>query len=76
MDSEKLLFEKGCFLPSWTEDIQEETPLSNICKGRQKDLATLLDELADIKKHIEDVKKRQRNLAKALEFYNHNFVRE
>ena len=70
------MFEKGCFLPSWTEDVQEETPAPSVYRGEHKDLATLLDELADIKKHIEDVKERQWNLAKAMEFHNHNFARE
>ncbi len=77
MDDEKLLFEKGCFLPSWTEDSepQEQTPISR-AYSENKDLATLIDELSDIKKHIEDVREREWQLAKMLHFHNNDFVKE
>lgn len=78
MDSERLLFEKGCFLPSWTEDIddQQDVPVSNAYVAIHKDLPTLLAELEDIKQHIQDVRERQWNLAKLLNFHNNEFVRE
>lgn len=76
MDSERMLFEKGCFLPSWAEDTTEKEPLSQAYAAQSKDLETLKQELADIKKHIEDVRERQWNIARALEFHNHNFARE
>ncbi len=74
MDSERLLFEKGCFLPIWAEDTQQS--VSEVHTIRNKDLETLLSELDDIKKHIEDVRQRQWLLAKQMNYYNNNFVKE
>lgn len=73
LDSDKYLFEKGCFLPSWVEDnpAKQETKML-----QHKDLATLLSELADIKKHIEDVRERSWVLARKIQFHNNNFVME
>ncbi len=77
MDNEKKLFENGCFLPTWQEDVEkEEMPISQVYITRNKDLATLLNELGDIKKHIEDVREREWNLAKKLHFHNNDFVKE
>lgn len=78
MDNEKLLFEKGCFLPSWIEDSepQEQTPILRAYEPQNKDLAKLLEELSDIKKHIEDVREREWQLAKMLHFHNNDFVKE
>lgn len=78
MDNEKKLFENGCFLPSWQEDVEakEQMPISQVYITQNKDLATLLNELSDIKKHIEDVREREWNLAKMLHFHNNDFVKE
>ena len=76
MDSERLLFEKGCFLPSWAEDVEEKKVISEVHRTQSKDLQTLLQELDDIKKHIEDVRQRQWDLARRLNFHYNNFVRE
>ena len=73
MDSEKVLFEKGCFLPSWIEETEPEQPVSKVY---HKDLTTLLAELNDIKRHIEDVRERGWILAQQIQFHNNNFVRE
>ena len=78
MDSERLLFEKGCFLPSWAEDIEEpqQAPVLNAYVAERKDLPTLLAELDDIKQHIQDVRQRQWDLARLLNFHNNEFARE
>ena len=77
MDNERWLFEKGCFLGCWNDDIvpqKKETPVESISKLQDKDLNTLLSELEDIKQHIKDVKERQWHLAKLIEYHNHGFV--
>ena len=74
MDNERWLFEKGCFLGCWNDDIvpqKQETPLKSL---PDKDLNTLLAELEDIKQHINDVKQRQWHLAKLIEYHNHGFA--
>lgn len=80
MDSERWLFEKGCFLPSWSEDteqpLQIQKPIETVSNLQDKDLNTLLAELEDIKKHIEDVRERKWQLAKLIEYHNNNFARE
>ena len=78
MDSDKILFEKGCFLPSWIEDTTSQEPkvISEVHTARNKDLATLLSELDDIKKHIEDVRERQWLLARKMQFHYNNLVKE
>ena len=77
MDTERMLFDKGCFLPSWVEDTpEEEMPISQVHITRNKDLQTLQAELEEIKEHIEDVKEREWHLAKLLHFHNNNFARE
>lgn len=76
--NEKKLFEAGCFLPSWTENIKEEDsmPISQVHIRRNKDLQTLLAELEDIKNHIQEVQARQWHLAKLLHFHENNFAQE
>ena len=77
MDSEKILFEKGCFLPSWAEDVKEEQPsISQAYSYRRKDMETLISELNEIKTHLQDVQERQWQLAKQMHFFNNNFARE
>ena len=75
-DSEKILFDKGCFLPCWIEAEPEKEVISEVHIARNKDLATLLSELDDIKKHIEDVRERQWLIARQLQFLNNNLVKE
>ena len=76
MNEERWLFEKGCFLGGWNDDIlvKKETPIESVTKLQDKDLNTLLAELEDIKHHIEDVKQRQWHLAKLIEYHNNGFV--
>ena len=77
MDSEKIVFEKGCFLPNWLDDEPaEQTPVSKVHSIRNKDLNTLLDELEGIKQHIQDVKEREWELARLINFHNNGLVRE
>ena len=76
MNEERWLFEKGCFLGGWNDDIpvKKETPIESVTKLQDKDMNTLLAELEDIKHHIEDVKQRQWHFAKLIEYHNHGFV--
>lgn len=76
MNEERWLFENGCFLGGWNDDIpvEKEAPIESVSKLQDKDLNTLLAELEDIKHHIEDVKQRQWHLAKLIEYHNHGFV--
>lgn len=76
--NEKQLFEAGCFLPSWTEDIQkeEQMPISQVYVSQNKSLQTLLSELDEIKERIQEIKAREWHLAKLLTFYKNDFAKE
>ncbi len=76
MNEERWLFEKGCFLGNWNDDIvpQTKTPVESVSKLQDKDLNTLLAELEDIKHHIEDVRERQWHIAKLIEYHNNGFA--
>ena len=77
MDYERMLFEKGCFLADWNDDIvpeRKETPAQRV--HQDKDLDTLLSELNEIKQHIEDVRQRKWELEKSLMFHNNGFVKD
>ena len=77
MDYERMLFEKGCFLGCWNDDIVPEQPKSSVQKIHQdKDLDTLLEELAQIKQHIENVRQRKWELEKSLIYHYNNFISE
>lgn len=74
---EKKLFESGCFLPSWTEDVESEPmPISQVHVRRNKDLQTLLSELEQIKEHIQEVQAREWHLTRLLHFHENNFVQD
>jgi len=73
---EKKLFESGCFLPCWAEDVEPEPQISPAYTRQNKDLQTLLKELEEIKNHIQDVQERQWNLAKLLLYNENNFAKE
>ena len=77
-DTEKMLFDKGCFLPGWVEDTvqEDQMPISQVHIARNKDLATLKQELAQIKENIQEIKEREWHLAKSLHFHNNNFAKE
>ena len=76
--NEKQLFEAGCFLPSWAEDVQEteQMPISQAYVSRNKDLQTLLSELDEIKDRIQEIKARECHLTKLLNFYKNDFAKE
>ena len=76
--NEKQLFEAGCFLPSWAEDVQEteQMPISQAYVSRNKDLQTLLWELYEIKDRIQEIKAREWHLTKLLNFYKNDFAKE
>lgn len=75
--NEKNLFEAGCFLPSWTEEIKktEEIPISQVHLTRNKDLKTLLDELQEIKDRIQEIQAREWHLARLLNFQKNDFAK-
>lgn len=75
--NEKNLFESGCFLPSWAEDIEpEEMPISQVYTRQNKDIQTLLNELDEIKNHIQEVQEKQWHLAKLIHFHENNFAKD
>lgn len=76
--NEKQLFEAGCFLPSWAEDVQEteQMPISQAYVSQNKDLQTLLSELDEIKDQIQEIKAREWHLTKLLNFYKNDFAKE
>ena len=78
MNEERWLFEKGCFLGNWNDDVvpaPKRHPEQSLTKTQDKDLNTLLAELEDIKQHIEDVRQRKWDLAKLIEYHNRGFAR-
>ena len=75
--NEKQMFELGCFLPSWTEDIeQEQTPIATVYTRQNKDLQTLLSELDEIKENIQNIQEKQWNLARLIHFHENNLVKD
>ena len=73
--NEKQLFESGCFLPSWAEDVtKEESPISVVYTRQNKDLPTLLKELDDIKDRIQEIQAKQWQLAKLIHLHENSFV--
>lgn len=65
--NEKELFDNLCFSPSWVETTPEPFIRQN------KDMATLLSELEEIKEYIENVKERQWHLANMMRFHQEGF---
>lgn len=79
MNDDKWLFEKGCFLGNWCETPEpekKETPVESVQKTQSKDMDTLLNELDEIKQHIQDVRLRGWQIAKLIEFHNNDFAKE
>lgn len=75
--NEKELFESGCFLPCWTEDVQQEqSSIKTVYSRQNKDLQTLLSELDEIKDKIQDIHQRQWNLARLIHFHENNLVKD
>ncbi|MBE7713286.1 MAG: hypothetical protein E7Z87_06050 [Cyanobacteria bacterium SIG26] len=74
---EKQLFDSGCFLPCWTEDVAEQqSPIATVYTRGNKDLQTLLSELEQIKGQIQDIQERQWNLARLIHFHENNLVKD
>lgn len=74
MDSEKLLFEKGCFLPCWVETQVNEIPMVKVPEPQRKDLNNLLQELDEIKEHIQDARERLWMLDKLIKFHTNGIA--
>ncbi len=74
MIEDKEFFENGGFSPEWATDAQPiETPQAKI---QFKDEETLLKELHEIKERIHEIRAREWQLAKLLEFHNHKLATE
>ena len=67
--NEKDLFENLCLSPNW----QETEP--NVPYVRQnKDMATLLSELEEIKDYLQEVEEKQWHLANMMRFHQEGFT--
>jgi len=74
--SNKDFFENGCFSPEWTTETHEET-VHQADTGRTfKDKETLLQELKEIKQRMHEIRAKEWQLAKLLEFHNHKLAKE
>lgn len=74
-------FKNGCFSPNWLEvDLTEALVQEAVTKEdrleskRRKDLSTLLKELDEIKKNIENAAEKQHRLANLMGFYTGEFA--
>ncbi len=73
-------FKDGCFSPNWLEVDLREAAVQTVNKEerleskRRKDLNTLLKELDEIKKNIEDAAEKQQRLANLMGFYTGEFA--
>lgn len=66
--NEKELFENLCLSPGWMET-EKDVPYVR----QNKDMATLLSELEEIKEHLQDVQERQWHLANMMRFHQEGF---
>ncbi|MBQ8459564.1 hypothetical protein IJ541_05630 [bacterium] len=71
--NEREMFEKGCFLPSWTEESENTSP---VFQRQNKDLQTLLKELDTIKDRIQEIQAKQWQLARLIHFNRNSLARE
>ena len=69
--NDKELFDNLCFSPSWQEK-EPEVPFVR----QNKDMATLLAELEEIKDYLQDVKERQLHLANMMRFHQEGFEKQ
>ncbi len=74
--SNKDFFENGCFSPEWTSDTQEEVFQQVNAPQKFKDKETLLQELREIKQRMQEIRAKEWQLAKLLEFHNNRLVKE
>ena len=74
MIEDKEFFENGGFSPDWATDAQPVEPPQT--KVQFKDEETLLKELHEIKERIHEIRAREWQLAKLLEFHNHKLATE
>ncbi len=78
MNEEQKLFQSGCFLPNWQEDVepQVQTPIQNAYSMQNKSVEELTSELTKIRERISQIRERQWELDKMMNFHNHNFAKE
>ncbi len=76
MIEDKEFFENGGFSPEWATDAPAVEPPQVKTEVQFKDRETLLEELRDIKERIHEIRAREWQLAKMLEFHNHRLASE
>ena len=80
MDTKKE-FKNGCFSPDWLEvdlseaSVRTENKEERLESQRRKDLATLLNELDEIRQGIEQAVDKQQRLAELINFYTGEFAK-
>ena len=81
MNKDKKDFKNGCFSPNWLEvDLSEaavqtkESKEVRLESNRRKDLNTLLKELDEIKRNIENAVEKQHRLTNLMGFYTGEFA--
>ncbi len=67
-------YNKNCFSPNWIEvdldEVERQTAKEERLESkRRKDLNTLLDELEQIKRNIEEAAEKQHRLANLMGYY-------
>ena len=81
MSTTKKDFQNKCFSPNWLEvdleDVQRRQTVKEerLESNRRKNLNTLLKELDEIKRNIEQVAEKQHRLANLMGFYEGEFAR-
>ena len=74
---DKDFFENGCFSPEWTSDTQGEEVFQQVNAPQKfKDKETLLLELKGIKQQMQEIRAKEWQLAKLLEFHYNKLVKE
>lgn len=69
-------FENGGFAPEWGSDTSQNEPRRTETEFQFKDRETLLEELHEIKQRIHEIRAKEWELAKLLEFHNHRLASE
>lgn len=73
---DKDLFENGSFSPEWVSDIPMEAQEQPAVSPQFKDKETLLQELSEIKQRMQDIRAKEWQLAKMIEFNFNKLARE
>jgi len=69
-------FTSGGFSPEWASDTAGEIQPQVKTEKLFKDRETLLNELREIKQRMQDIRAKEWQLAKLLEFHSHKLAKE